>query len=158
MRLNGSQRLAALGGLICIGSVFLPWYRTPFSKESAKSGLETFGLAQVALILTVGSALFLLYRVAGGRRPALPLRVGTLLMIAGFWSALIVGYLMLDRPRYELGSFDTDYSLAYGIFVALAGAVILILAGERVRRIEPRWREQRREDAESNARAQLPGA
>jgi hypothetical protein len=81
--------------------------------------------------------------VGRGRRPPLPLHEGTLLAAAGIWAGGIVVALMFDRPQFELAGFNQDYSLAYGIFVALGGAVLLLVAGLRIRQAE-RAAERRR--------------
>jgi hypothetical protein len=136
LRLGRFERLAALGAIACLASLPLPWYKLQFAGGLGKSGLGSFGFAKAALVITLLAALTLLVRVGGGRRPPLPLHEGTLLAAAGIWSAAIVGYLMLDRPTAVFADFPTDYELGYGIFVALGGAVVLALAGLRIRRDE----------------------
>jgi hypothetical protein len=133
--LGRAERLAGLGALICIAATPLPWYRAPIG-GLVKTGWGNFGWAEAALLLTAGAALVLLMRVGLGRRPPLPLHEGTLLAAAGIWSALIVVYLMFDRPQFELAGFNQDYTLAYGIIVALGGAGVLTIAGLRIRRLE----------------------
>ena len=56
--------------------------------------------------------------------------------MSGAWAGAIVVYLMIDRPQFTLAGFDQDYSLGYGVFVALGGAALLALAGLRIRRTE----------------------
>jgi hypothetical protein len=141
--LRRSGRLAALGAIICAASLLFPWYRAPFSPDLVRTGLGTFGFAAAALLMTVGAALALLFELGRGRRPPLPLRDGTLLAGAGVWALLIVGYLMLDRPNSTLAGFEEDYSLAYGIFIALGGALLLTVAGLRMRREEIASEERR---------------
>jgi hypothetical protein len=46
---------------------------------------------------------------------------------------LIVVYRMFDRPDFELTGFEGAYELRYGIFVALAGAALVVLSGLRAR-------------------------
>lgn len=133
--LTGSERLAAIGALACGASMVLPWYRAPFV-DAVKTGFSGFGFAEAALLVTVAAALLLLLEGGRGRRPPLPLHEGTLLVIAGAWAAIIVAFLMFDRPQFELGAFRRDYSLAYGIFVALGGSAAIVLAGVRIRRRE----------------------
>lgn len=133
--LGPAERLAGAGALICVAAMVLPWYRAPVA-GLVKTGLGSFGFAEAALMISAGAALALLWQVAWGRRPPLPLHEGTLLAAAGVWSGLIVVYLMFDRPNFTLAEFDQDYSLAYGIFVSLGGAVLLLLAGLRIRRRE----------------------
>ncbi len=137
-RLGRFERFAALGAVICAASLALPWYEPRFTNGLGKSALGRFGFAEAALLITVGAALALLVRVGSGRRPPLPLHEGTLLAVAGVWSAVIVGYLMIDRPTATVADFPTDYRLAYGIFVALGGAAMLALAGLRIRNDEIR--------------------
>ena len=133
--LQRSERLAFLGVLICLGATLLPWYRAPV-EDLARSGWGDFGFTLAALLLTMGAALVLLLRVGRGRRPPLPLHEGTLLAGAGIWAGLIIVFAMFDRPEFGLGDFSREYSLGYGIFVTLGGAVLLTVAGLRIRRVE----------------------
>jgi hypothetical protein len=139
--LTGTERLAALGALICGAGTVLPWYKAPIG-GLVKTGLGSFGFAMAAQLITAGAAIGLLIQAGRGRRPPLPLRVGPLLAAAGFWAGGIVVYLMFDRPQFELAGFNQDYDLAYGIFVALGGAALLAIAGLRFRHVE-RLRERR---------------
>jgi hypothetical protein len=134
--LRAAERLAALGALICAAATLLPWYEAPIGSHLVKTGLGTFGFAMAAQLLTAGAALVLLFQVVRGRRPPLPLHEGTLLAAAGAWAGGIIITLMFDRPQFNLAGFDQDYSLAYGIFVALGGAVLLLGAGLRIRQAE----------------------
>lgn len=101
-----------------------------------QSGLSQFGFAHVALLVTLGAATVLTFRVGRERRPPLPLHEGTLLAVAGAWSAVIIGFLVLDRPTARISSLPADYGLAYGTYVAFAGALVLLGAGLRIRRVE----------------------
>jgi hypothetical protein len=141
--LGASERLAALGALICAAATVLPWYRAPID-ELVKTGLGAFGFAMAAQLLTTGAALALLLAVGRGRRPPLPLHAGTLLAAAGIWAGAMVVSLMFDRPEFQLAGFNQDYRLAYGIFVSLGGAVVLTVAGLRIRRVEVAAERRRR--------------
>ncbi len=127
-------RLAALGALAVPGSMLFPWYGIEFSSGLSHTGLDSFGLGQLALLVTVGAALFLIARCAGGYDLPRPLREGTLLAVAGAWAGVLVGYLMLDKPDQISGR--TGIHLRYGIFVALGGALALLVGGLRLRRDE----------------------
>ena len=126
-------RLAALGALAVPGSMLFPWYGIEFSSGLSQTGLDSFGLGQLALLLTVGAALYLIARCAGEYELPRPLREGSLLAVAGGWSAVLVCYLMLDKP--EIPGHPTIH-LRYGIFVALGGSLALLLGGLRLRRDE----------------------
>ena len=133
--LQRSERLAFIGILICLGATLLPWYRAPVD-DLARSGWGDFGFTLAALLLTIAAAMALLLRVGRGSRPPLPLHEGTLLAAAGVWAGLIIVFAMFDRPEFQLGDFSREYSLGYGIFVTLGGAVVLTVAGLRIRRVE----------------------
>ena len=127
-------RLAALGALAVPGSMLFPWYGIEFGPGLSKTGFDSFGLGQLALLLTMGAALYLIARCAGGYELPRPLREGTLLAVAGAWAAVLVGYLMLDKPDQISGY--TGIHLRYGIFVALGGSLALLVGGLRLRRDE----------------------
>ena len=127
-------RLAALGALAVPGSMLFPWYGIQFGTGLSQTGIDSFGLGQLALLVTVGAALFLIARCAGGYELPRPLREGSLLAVAGAWSAVLVGYLMLDKPD-DISGF-TNIHLRYGIFVALGGSLALLVGGLRLRRDE----------------------
>jgi hypothetical protein len=132
--LPAPARLAALGALAVPGSMLFPWYGIEFSSGLSLTGLDSFGVGQLALLLTVGAALYLIARCAGGYDLPRPLREGSLLALAGVWAAILVGYLMLDKPDEISGR--TGIHLRYGIFVALGGSLALLLGGLRLRRDE----------------------
>ena len=129
--LGAPQRLAAIGALVVLGSLVLPWYRIKVIAHLSQTGLDAFGWGQAALVLTAVSALVLIARCGRGYTPPRPLAEGPLLMIAGVWCAIVVGYLIVDRPD----NFDPlKLTLGYGIFVALGGAAAMILGGLRLGR------------------------
>ena len=138
-RLVPAQQLAAVGALVIIGSLLLPWYGLKLIAHLSKTGLDSFGWGHAALVLTAGSALFLLAVSARGYRLRRPLAEGPLLMLAGAWCALLALYLTLDRPN----NFDPlKVTLRFGIFVPFIGAAAMVLGGLGVSRIHRRERER----------------
>jgi hypothetical protein len=137
-------RLAAIGAVVVPLSMLFPWYGIQFGPGLAQTGFDSFGLGQLALLLTVAAALFLIVRCAGDYELPRPLHEGTLLAAAGVWVALLVAYLMLDKPDDIQG--NTDIHLRYGIFVTLGAAVAMALGGLRLRRIELAAERRRGED------------
>jgi hypothetical protein len=125
-------RLATVGALAIVFSLLLPWYGIQFGSGLSASGLDSFALGQLALLLTVGAALYLIFRGTTGYELPRPLREGSLLAVAGAWSAVLIGYMMLDKPNQISG--HTHIHLRYGIFVTLAGALALLVGGLRLRR------------------------
>lgn len=129
--LSRAERLVCFGALATAASMLVPWYGIRFSHGLSVTGLDSFGFAAAALLITVGAAVVVVVREAAGRPPARPLRSAELVVVAGAWAALVTGYLMADRPDELAGS--TQISLRVGIFVALGGCVAIVVGGMRMR-------------------------
>jgi hypothetical protein len=138
--LGGNERIAVIGAGVMVGSLLLPWYQSPVSNDLVFTGIGAFGWAEGALVLIAAATTFLALQGGGGYVPPRPLREWGLFVAAGSWSAVIVVYRMIDRPKFTLGGNDQPYDLHYAIFVALAGAALIIAAGLRMR---PRERAKR---------------
>jgi hypothetical protein len=138
--LGGNERIAVIGAGVMVGSLALPWYESPISNDLVLTGIGAFGWAEGALVLIAAATTFLALKAGGGYVPPRPLREWGLFVAAGSWAALIVLYRIADRPRFTLAGHDEPYDLHYAIFVALAGAVIIVMAGLRMR---PRERAKR---------------
>ena len=129
--LRGAERLAAIGAAAVPVSLLLPWYGYRFLGGLSQTGLDAFGFGQAAVLVTVAATLFLIVRCARGYRPPRPLSEGVLLIAAGAWMAVLLGYLMLDRPdQFE----PLEARLRYGIFVGLGGSLAVVVGGMRLRR------------------------
>ncbi len=127
-------RLAAVGAITVPSSMLFPWYGIQFGPGLSQTGVDSFGLGELALLLTIGAAVYVIVRCAGDYELPRPLHQGSLLAVAGAWSAVLVGYLMLDKPD-DISGF-TNIHLRYGIFVALGGSLALLVGGLRLRRDE----------------------
>ncbi|HKH41044.1 MAG TPA: hypothetical protein VKA41_04245 [Solirubrobacterales bacterium] len=138
--LGGNERIAVIGAAVMVGSLLLPWYESPISNDLVLTGIGAFSWAEGALVLIALATTFLALQGGGGYVPPRPLREWGLFVTAGSWAALIVLYRIADRPRFTLAGHDEPYDLHYAIFVALAGAVIIVIAGLRMR---PRERAKR---------------
>jgi hypothetical protein len=131
--LSAHERLAALGAVIVVASLFLPWYGVTLAGGLVKTAVGTLGLIEAALLLTVGSAVLLIVACSRGYSLPRPLNEGALLVAAGAWSALLIAYRIMDRPDFELAGAGR-VGLRYGIFIALIGAGLLAAGGLRERR------------------------
>jgi len=138
--LGGNERIAVIGAAVMVGSLLLPWYQSPISNDLVLTGIGAFGWAEGALLLIAGATTFLALEGGGGYVPPRPLREWALFVAAGIWSGVIIVYRIVDRPAFTLGGHDEPYELHYAIFVALAGAAVIVVAGLRMR---PRERAKR---------------
>jgi len=138
--LGGNERIAVIGAAIMVFSLFLPWYQAPESNDLVLTGIGAFSFAEGALLLIAGATVFLAIEGGGGYIPPRPLREWGLFVGAGSWAAVIVVYRMFDRPPFEFAGIHAHYELHYAIFVALAGALVIVAAGLRMR---PRERAKR---------------
>ena len=129
------ERIAAIGALVVVGSPFLPWYGVPVSGGLSKTGFDSFGLAQLAMLITAAAALVLIARRMRGYEPPRPLGAGGLLIAAGIWIGVLLCYLIADRPDEIAGSVNVNVRL--GPFVAIGGAAAMIVGGMRVRGPRP---------------------
>ena len=133
--LGAHERLAAIGvGGVAV-SLLLPWYGVSFA-SLVRTPLSSISFVEVAIILMLVAAGYLIVRSERGPAFPRPLHTGTLIAVTGVWTAVLVGYRMIDRP--DLGIFGEAYGvgLRYGIFVALAGAALIAVGGLRCRRDE----------------------
>ena len=154
--LRGSERIAVTGTALILLSFFLPWYGFPVSGDPlAQTGWAAFSFAEGALVLVCGAVVLLALQVGGGYVPPRPLTEWGLFVAAGLWAAMIVGYRMVDRPDFDLDlqlvAIERDYSLRYGIFVALGGALLIVAAGMRSRRKLLARRARERDDARNGS-------
>jgi hypothetical protein len=138
--LGGNERIAVIGCGVMVGSLLLPWYQSPISNDLVFTGIGAFGWAEGAMVLIALATTVLALRCGGGYVPPRPLREWALFVVAGCWAAVIVLYRVADRPKFTLAGHDQPYDLHYAIFVALAGAVIIVIAGLRMRpRERAKW-------------------
>ena len=122
-----------IGAAVMVFSLLLPWYQSPISNNLVLTGISAFGWAEGTLLLIAAATTFLAVQGGGGYVPPRPLREWALFVTAGAWAAAVVVYRMFDRPPFTLGGRHEPYDLHYAIFVALAGALIIVVAGLRMR-------------------------
>lgn len=121
--------------MVVAASLFLPWYGVTLAGGLVKTAIGTFGMIEAALVLTLAAAAYLIVICSGGYHLPRPLNEGALLIAAGVWSAILIAYRIFARPDFELPGVG-HVGLRYGIFVALAGAALIVLGGVRKRREE----------------------
>ncbi len=98
-RLGTEQRVAGVGAVLLVVSTF-----------------GQFSFIEAAVVLTGVGVLVLLKERGGGREFHLPGGDGTVILLAGLWSAVLILTRILDRP---LG--QSVLALACAVIVAAAG-------------------------------------
>jgi hypothetical protein len=119
------------------------WHRLRFEQRVAVAGalllaistLGPFSFVEAAEVLIAIGVLWLLSARAEGRRFQLPVRDGTVVLVAGVWAAVLIAVRLFDRP---LGQN----------LLALGCAAILVVAGVSERSKEPPPREPPPEEPE----------
>jgi len=126
--LPGAQRQAAGAALALAVSLLLPWYSAVIAtREVSFNAFEAFSWVEAAVLALVGAVAYLLWSRTQGRAFHLPGGDGTAVTAAGGWAVLLIAWRLFDRP-------DADISgVSWGIFVALAAATALAVAGQRMR-------------------------
>lgn len=135
------QRLVAFAALGLLLTMFLPWYSTAFTAKVTVAGkvatghdnqsaIGAFSWVEAAVLLVALGVMGLLFARGERRAFHLPGGDGTVITGAGIWACLLIVWRFFDKP--ELGN-GVSVGLAWGIFVALAAAVALALAGNRLR-------------------------
>ncbi len=133
--LTPAERIVAAGAIAVCASLLLPWYGIAFSHGLSVTGLDRFGFAHAALVITIGAAVYLVARQAAGRTLPRPLRAAELVAVAGTWAALLCLFLIADRPD-ELGG-RAEVQLRYGIYGTLGGCLAILVGGLRMRTERP---------------------
>jgi hypothetical protein len=137
------RRLAAYASIGLFLSLFLPWYQREFfvvigGKIQPASDSQTawgaFSFVEAAILLVAVGVLVLLFQRAEGKAFHLPGGDGGVITAAGVWAAVLIVWRIFDKQGGAAqGQNATTYGIEWGIFVALAIAIGLILAGSRIR-------------------------
>jgi hypothetical protein len=130
--LDAGERMAALGALAMPVSLLFPWYGFKLGSPISATAIDSFSFAHAALLVTAGAVVYLL--MTHDRPLPRPLSVGGLLIAAGVWSLVIIGFLFADPPD-ELVDIATigGVRIRYGAFVAAGAAPAILIGGIRAR-------------------------
>lgn len=116
-RLRLGELLALAGAICVIVSLFLPWYENSLLKLSA---WDTFGPALVLLIAAAAAALGLVISTITERSTALPVAAGVWSTLLGFVAVIAAVVRVLERPEHAT-------ALCAGAWLALAGAILMLV-------------------------------
>ncbi|HVE67546.1 MAG TPA: hypothetical protein VNB64_03090 [Solirubrobacteraceae bacterium] len=138
--LPAEHRLCGAAALFLLATMILPWYSTSRGVpvpgrgaqlvEDSQTALQAFSFVEAAVLLVALGVLALLFARGERRAFHLPGGDGVVIAGAGVWAALLIVWRLFDKP--ELGR-GVSVGLAWGIFVALTAAALLVVAGNRLR-------------------------
>ncbi len=125
-RMGLGRRLAVLGGAITlIALIILPWESyTSSSCPDCGGSLNGFGFEPGLLAISVFVVGLLWFTFFG-----IPKKVGAVLGFAWGGPALLIPILALVRISADVATSSTSdmYSIEYGVYVAIAGPIVLIV-------------------------------
>ena len=125
-RLRAGELLAAAGAACVIASLFVPWYDSPTGSLDA---WDTFGPAVALLMLAAIAALVLVVGALTERTTALPIAAAVWSVPLGLAGVIAAVVRVLERP-------DDANSLAAGAWLALAGAIAILIGAWQTMRDE----------------------
>jgi hypothetical protein len=147
-----SQRTAALlaagAGLVLIGSMFLEWYTLdlPERIEEAEvdlptyTGFEALERADVAVVVAAGLAIVLAGVVLAGILANSPVPGVAIVAVGLFGLAVVIYRGVISPPGVVLLGVDLELKVAFGWFIGLAAAVLIVVGGLLMYLMGPRPR------------------
>jgi hypothetical protein len=143
------RRLAAISSLALLVTMFFPWYglqslnrKTGVIHSHSISAFGDVSFVEAAIFLVAAAVVAMLFARAEGRQFHLPGGDGTIVMLAGAWTGLLIFYRVFDRPT----GYVYPVGIEWGFFLAFVAAGGLAYAGWRMRaaeRPEPPLRNRR---------------
>jgi len=127
------MKMIGFGSLITLISVFLPWYQDldAFNTGDMFIGLSgpLYLLGFLILTLSLGSFAIFMFRFLGKPLPKLPLRESHNHVFAGVFNLFL---LLITNSIYFHSKFGiniTQKEIRFGMILAFAGAVLVVLGG-----------------------------
>ena len=139
-RVSLGEMLAAVGGLVLLVCMFLPWFDGSLSRAGSPTvsevatGWEGFGgVFDVLIVVLALVPVAIAVRRAGAEAlPPLPLEQGALVLGAGALLVVIVAGRLIDPPDLldvPIPGLDMDTARKPGAFMALASAAAVAFGG-----------------------------
>lgn len=135
-RLRKGEWITALGGVILLVSLFVPWYD---EGATDPNGWQAFAVADVIFALVGVAAVLLLVVTASQPTPAVPIAMASLVALAALVSVVLALIHELDLPADASGR-------QLGVGMGLVGSVLIFLGACFAMRDERRSAEGRHVD------------
>jgi hypothetical protein len=137
------RRLAGLAAIGLFLTLFLPWYQETViaggrrleSASASLTGWGAFSFVEAAVLLVAVSVIVLLFVRAEGAAFHVPWGDGGVITAAGLWTGVLIVWRIFDKSGTTgHAQYATTSGVEWGIFLALAVAVLLAYSGTRIRR------------------------
>jgi hypothetical protein len=130
-RVQPSDWVTGIGGLILFISVFLDWFKISFGGigvggVGGASGVDATKLCYLIVLLALIVIAVVVLRVVEVDLDAIPIPMSVVVMAAGGLSLLIIIVRMVIHQDF--------LSLSYGIFVSLVAAIAVVVGGVLMQR------------------------
>lgn len=135
-RLRAGEWVAGISGLVLLVALFLPWYA---DDAGSRTGWQSLGALDLVLAVVALAALAIPVLTAVHRVPAVPLAHQSLTTLVGLLAVALVLIRVLNLP-------DWADQREWGLWVALAAALGVVVGGLIAMRDERLTREGRHTD------------
>jgi hypothetical protein len=130
-KLTTGDKIAGVGGIVLLISLFLPWYGVSSGPISVTgSGWETLGFIDILLFLASVATIAIVAAKATGKLPA-DLPAPVILLALGAVAVLLVLFRIIDIPGPSDVPDEVDLSRKIGIFIALISSAAMAYGGWR---------------------------
>ncbi len=133
-RLRAGEWLAAVGGVVLVVSLFLPWYGL---LGADVSGFEALSVIDLLLALLALLAIALAVLQATQDSPAMPVGAAVLTATLGMLGVLLVLFRIVFEPESSALEVEIGAWIALAATVAIAAGGWLSLMNEHVRGLPP---------------------
>lgn len=124
-RLGRGDRISLVGGALLVISLFLNWYSVSAGPITISgSAFDALKFIDILLLILGAGVVVLILGIAAGRVDAV---YGPASLGAGVLALLLVLFRMISKPNGGDVPDGVDYGLAFGIFVALIAAIVIIV-------------------------------
>jgi hypothetical protein len=129
--------LAAVAGLVLIGSMFLEWYtlelperiRNPPEDLPTFTGFEGLKRADVAVVVAAGLGVIIAGLVLAGILASSPAPGVALVLVSLFALAVVLYRGVISPPGLAIFGVDLEMNVSFGWFVSLVAAVVMVVGG-----------------------------
>jgi hypothetical protein len=129
--------LAAVAGVVLIGSMFLEWYtldlperiRDPEADLPTFTGFEGLKRADVALVAAAGLGVIIAGLVFAGILANSPAPGVALVLVSLFALAVVLYRGVISPPGLVLFGVGLEMQVSFGWFVSLVAAVVMVVGG-----------------------------